>query len=87
MWEIVLQLAETGEYAYATIQRAWRTATGRQASSRNIPDVIGVRKNSIVDAWEVMSKTDEFDILMLRLDEGMQTLPEALRGEINVIDP
>jgi hypothetical protein len=45
MRNLVMRLAETGEYDFVTLQRAWRTATGRLAESGLIPDVIAVRKN------------------------------------------
>jgi hypothetical protein len=81
------RLAATGEYEYVTLQRSWRTATGREGTSARVPDVIGVRRNGVVDAWEVRSATDVRDVLIRRLREGMNTLPPARRGTIDVIPP
>ncbi len=87
MNNLATQLAATGEYEYVTIQRSWRTATGRVGNSRSIPDVVGVRRNGVVDAWEVQSATDVEAVLRQRLRNGMNTLPPARRGQINVIPP
>lgn len=87
MNNLVGRLAATGEYEYATLQRSWRTATGRVGTSRNLPDVIGVRKIGLVDAWEVQSATDVEAALRQRLRNGMNTLPPDRRGIIEVIPP
>jgi hypothetical protein len=84
---LVKRLTASGEYEYVTLQRAWRTATGRVAESSLRPDVIAVRKNGIVDAWEVISASDGEEILFLRLEEGRGTLPWSRQGEIDVIPP
>ncbi len=81
------RMATSGEYEYVTMQRSWRTATGRVGSSTKVPDVIGVRYNGEVDAVEVRSKTDKYKDLIQRLRKGMKTLPPEHRGEISVIDP
>lgn len=80
-------MARSGEYEYVTMQRAWRTATGRVSQSRKIPDIIGVRRDGKVDAFEVMSKSDDRKTLEQRLKEGMDTLPAARRGKYDVIRP
>lgn len=87
MNSLVNRLAATGEYDFVTLQRSWRTATGRVGTSRNVPDVIGVRRNGLVDAWEVRSATDAPATLRARLQAGMDTLPVNRRGQIRVIDP
>jgi hypothetical protein len=87
MNNLVNRLAATGEYEYVCIQRSWRTATNRVGPSRSIPDVIGVRRNGVVDAWEVQSATDIPDVLRQRLRDGMNTLPPARRGNIDVLPP
>lgn len=79
-------MATSGDYEYVTIQRAWRTATGRVSPSTLIPDVIGVRRNGKVDAVEVRSHTDKTSKLMERLRRGRRTLPEKHRGEVKVIE-
>jgi hypothetical protein len=87
MNNLVNRLAASGEYEYVTIQRSWRTATGRVGTSRDIPDVIGVRRNGVVDAWEVRSRTDVPRELLDRLNRGRQSLPPERRGGIEVIEP
>ncbi len=82
-----LQMARSGKYEYVTIQRSWRTATGRVGKSRKIPDVIGVRRDGKVDAIEIRSKTDSHALLEKRLEQGMATVPRARRGQTIVIDP
>jgi hypothetical protein len=87
MNNLVNRLAATGEYEYITLQRSWRTATGRAGDSRSIPDVIGVRRNGTVDAWEVRSATDDPIVLRDRLRSGMDCLPPERRGTIEVLPP
>ncbi|MEI9983504.1 MAG: hypothetical protein WDN69_10030 [Aliidongia sp.] len=58
MNDLAEALARSGNYEYITIQRSLRTATGRVGTSRNIPDVIGVRRNGLVDQFEIRSNTD-----------------------------
>lgn len=87
MNNLVLRLAQTGEYEYACLQRNWRTATGRVGSSGLIPDVIGVRRSGTVDAWEVQSANDTEANLRQRLRDGMESLPPDRRGQIGVIPP
>ncbi len=80
-------MATSGDYEYVTIQRAWRTATGRVSPSSLIPDVIGVRRNGKVDAVEVRSRTDKERALRRRLRKGLRSLPPERRGKVRVIDP
>lgn len=80
-----LAMAYTGKYRYITLQRSWRTATGRLSESKLMPDLIGVRHDGRVDAVEVESKTDKTEDLEARLEEGMRTLPEQHRGDTEVI--
>ena len=87
MNNLVIRLAATGEYEYACIQRSWRTATGRVGTSRDIPDVIGVRRDGRVDAWEVRSRTDLQQDLLDRLNRGRQSLPPERRGTVQVLEP
>ena len=82
-----LSMALSGDYEYITIQRSWRTATGRVSKSRRIPDIIGVRRSGRVDAYEVESKTDKRKDLRQRLREGMQTLPAKRRGNYDILEP
>jgi len=81
------RMAQSGTYEYVLMQRSWRTATGRVSPSRAIPDVIGVRRDGRVDAFEVMSRTDTAADLNARLQSGMSSLPAARRGSFSVIDP
>jgi len=80
-------LAASGEYEYVVMQRSWRTATGRVGTSRSIPDVIGVRRDGTVNAWEVMSAADKEASLFNRLLSGRDTLPASNQGAIQVIPP
>lgn len=80
-------MARSGEYEYITLQRAWRTATGRVGKSRKIPDIIGVRRDGRVDAFEVESKTDKRNDLRQRLRNGMNSLPAKHRGQFDTIEP
>ena len=81
------RMAQSGTYEYVTMQRSWRTATGRVSRSGAIPDVIGVRRDGRVDAVEVASRTDDPAALRSRLVDGMSTLPAGRRGTVSVIDP
>lgn len=81
------RLAATGEYEYVTLQRAWRTATGREGTSGLRPDVIGVRRNGIVDAWEVRSEGQTVEELLEKLRDGRSTLPIERRGTLTVLEP
>lgn len=83
----VARMAASGDYEYITVQRSWRTATGRVSPSRDMPDVIGVRRDGHVDAYEVWSKTDDKTELWQRLNRGMGTLPPGQRGNVGVIPP
>ena len=82
-----LRMAESGEYEYITMQRSWRTATGREVRSRRIPDIIGVRRNGKIDAVEIKSASDQPDALMQRLNEVMNALPDGRRGKPKILDP
>ena len=81
------ELAMTGKYTDVLMQRSWRTATGREAVSSRIPDIIALRKSGEADAWEVQSGSDAMKPLLKRLGEGMETVPEGYRGKSNVIEP
>ena len=79
-------MAQSGEYEYITMNRSWKVTTGLKKAAGNLrPDIIGVRWNGIVDAFEVMSKSDEEEILLGRLNEGRQSLPATNRGTVRVI--
>ena len=81
------RMAESGAYEYITLQRNWRTATGRVGKNRNIPDLIGVRRDGRVDAVEVRSDSDTAAALRRRLQIGLNSLPKSRRGRIQVIQP
>jgi RHS repeat-associated protein len=83
----VAHMVQSGLYSDILMQRSWRTATGRVAKGRKIPDVIGLRWNHKVDGWEVQSITDDFSDLLLRLRNGMSTVPPKNQGTIDVIPP
>jgi len=67
------------------MDRAWSTSTGVSTDTRR-PDVIGVRCDGKVNAWEVMSGGDTLRNLQRRVDDGMESLPEANRGDTFVVD-
>lgn len=79
------EMAESGQYDYVLMQRSWRTATRRVGKSGNIPDIIGVRRDGKVDAFEVESRTDVTSKPKARLEEGRNSLPAKYRGIIKVI--
>ncbi|MBX9653677.1 hypothetical protein K2Y11_08680, partial [bacterium] len=84
------ELAKSGKYDYVLMQRSWRTATGRVSKHNKIPDVIGVRLDGRIDAYEIKSKRDTCKTLKARLKRGMSTLSKDRRGDfgvINVSDP
>jgi hypothetical protein len=91
MVNLVQRLAPTGDYEYFTLQRSWRTATGRVGTSFDIPDVIGVRRDGTVDAWEVWSNSQNTPSglveLRQKLARGQNSLPTGRRGQIDVIAP
>ena len=57
----------------------------RVGTSNRIPDIIGVRHDGEVDAYEVQSQSDKYEDLRKRLEEGMETLPEKHRGKTYII--
>jgi hypothetical protein len=85
MQSIVQQQAATGEYKYFTLQRSWRFATGM--GERSIPDVIGVRRDGSVSAWEIESSSDNPYLLQVRLMQGMAALPQEFQGTPTVVRP
>ncbi len=87
MNNLVERLAASGQYEYVTLQRSLRTATGRVAPSRSIPDVIAVRRDGAVDLWEVRSNSQTAEELGIKLERDMQSLPVQRRGRPRVIEP
>ncbi|MEZ6056957.1 MAG: polymorphic toxin-type HINT domain-containing protein [Planctomycetaceae bacterium] len=83
---IATKAAKSGQYEYCTMDRAWSTSTGGVSSCNKRPDVICVKCNGQVDAWEVQSRTDEYEDLEERLQAGMKTLPAPVQGEIDVLE-
>lgn len=82
----VEKLIATGEYEYITLDLAWRTATGRASQSKLRPDIVGLRRDGKVDAWEIASQTDNVKDLRNRLKAGRESLPPDRRGTIDVIE-
>jgi hypothetical protein len=82
-----LEMVQSGKYEYVTMQRSWRTATGRVSDSGLIPDIMGVRRDGRVDALEVKSNSDKTDALRRRLRQGMNTSPPERRGRYDVLQP
>ena len=74
-------MAASGKYSHIVIgDRSLRTATGLKDASRRRPDIIGIRNDRKVDAFEVPSISDSEELLQIRLKEASLTLPEELRG-------
>lgn len=79
------EFADKGDVAYIVLgDRSWRTATGRVASSNRRPDLVVVRKDGRVDAYEVLSNHDSVAILEARLKEGQRSLPARHQGDTDV---
>ena len=78
-------MAKSGDYEYITLNRSWKVTTGLDDASSLRPDIIGVRRNGLVDAFEVQSQSDAYDALLIRLNKGMQTLPAKNQGSVRVI--
>jgi hypothetical protein len=76
--------AASGDYEYLTLNRSWNRSTGVIVSSNLRPDVIGVRCDGRVDAWEIRSEGDTEKDLRLRLSTGLGTLPDKVRGMTDV---
>jgi RHS repeat-associated protein len=85
--QLANRLAASGKYERVYLGQSWTTATSGTVRSRNLPDVIGVRKNGKIDAWEVESATDNALALYERLKGKMQELPAAMQGTIKVLRP
>lgn len=83
----VERMVESGQYESIYIQRSWRTATGEAGASTNIPDVIGVRRDGVVDAFEVRSNTQTREQLDTKLAEDMKLLPKKRRGAFEPLEP
>jgi RHS repeat-associated protein len=81
----VKNMAESGEYEYITLNRSWKVTTGLENASGRRPDIIGVRRNGLVDAFEIKSKSDTKASLTKRLQEGMNTLPTRNQGSVHVL--
>jgi hypothetical protein len=77
---IAVDAAKTGAYEYLTLDRSWSTATGGASSYGRRPDVIGIRCDGKVLAWEVISVTDDMTELEMRVKAGYATLPAVNRG-------
>jgi hypothetical protein len=55
---------------------------GLEEASGLRPDIIGVRRNGLVDAFEAMSKSDTKAALIKRLQQGVKTLPAKHQGSV-----
>ena len=86
MYDLIKRQATKHDYAYFTLQRSVRTATGGLTRRGGIPDVVGIRMDGTVDVWEVMSKTDSSKLLNARIALARFSIPAANRGVGYVID-
>lgn len=87
MNDLAEQAIQRGGVKHVTLQRSWRTATGRVSKSRLIPDVIVVHETDVVDAYEVQSDTDDPRELRRKLRRGRESLPVENRGRTRVVKP
>ncbi|QDU71017.1 Nodulation protein O [Mucisphaera calidilacus] len=84
------QLAATGNYEYITTNLTWRTTLNDAAGnpltdSPRRPDVIAVRRDGRVEAYEIPSELDDPTLLYNRMQEIMQTLPDERRTDPIII--
>ncbi len=87
---IARDAAATGDYEYLTVNRAWSTSTGGATADTRRPDVIGVRCDGKVVAWEVISGGDDPADLDVRVRTGYATLPATNKGTpplVRVVPP
>ena len=80
-------MVESGNYEAIYMQRSWKTATGLANASSEIPDVIGVKRDSRIDAFEVRSNSQTQTELDTKLAEGMKLLPVNRRGLPQTLEP
>jgi RHS repeat-associated protein len=84
------EMGRSGKYLYVLLQRSWRTAldyTYNNPLFRKIPDIIGIRKDGRIEAYEVKSNTDNVDMLRTRLEQSMKELPDEMQGDYDVLPP
>ncbi|MEZ6143439.1 MAG: hypothetical protein R3B84_22960 [Zavarzinella sp.] len=69
------------------MNRSWRTALNvtRTGAINKRPDIIGVRRDGKVDAFEVLSITDDPLETKIKLRNGMDSLPEEHQGKPKII--
>ncbi len=65
-------------YSHGTLNRAWRTATGRVVGSNNQPDLLFVGEDSKIHAIEVVSASQD-------TPAGRQQLYDELEAVMNAI--
>ena len=77
----VKKMAKSGEYEYITMNRSWKVSTGLDNAAGDLrPDIIGVRRDGRIDAFEIMSRSDSEKSLVKRLRDGLKTLPKERMG-------
>ena len=80
------EFARSGDYEFITMNRAWKTATGRESHLATRPDIIGVRRDGRVDAFEIRSPSQDPDVLLMRLESEMQSLDPEIQGVFDVFE-
>jgi hypothetical protein len=80
------EFANSGEYEYITMNRAWRTTTGRENALVERPDIICVKPNGTVDAFEVVSPSQTHSEAIAKLEAEMLYTPEPYRGAVRTFD-
>jgi hypothetical protein len=79
-----IRMAKSGEYDRIWLNRAYSTTTGTRTTPRRLPDVIGRRVTGQFDAFEVPSKTNDWDELLRRNQEALDQLPDTHRGQVRL---
>ena len=76
------------------LQRSLRTVTARTVNSALIPDIVVVREATPgdlttlkIDMYEVQSASQTPDELRDKLDNLLQSIPEPMRGDTDVLPP
>jgi hypothetical protein len=80
-------LSKSGRYREVYLGMGWKTATGVEVSGRELPDIIAIRNDGTVDAYEVESKTDNAWALLNRIQKRMAELPPERQGTTTVLRP
>jgi hypothetical protein len=93
---IAQTLADSGQYRNVYISRSYSTVARKEkirlgTYGRKIPDIIGVRNNGVLDAFEVASRTDTVagvpQALFDRNDAVITKLGSSVKGTLTILFP